>query len=253
MLLWQSATEDRRALFHPQPVEGEGELVAYATREAPELADSLRLLWSVHHYAVVVDTAAIADACTRIALWAERREMKLTAVQFAELAARVRPDSSPYSFTAGRLCRRNGEHQRAAIWYRRAQRLGRLANNLIDIANAQLGLGNLSSDLGNIATAEQHFLRAARAALRNGRRSLAAAAFHNLIGVTYDAGRKEEAVEHLRKAAAYYSVDHPRLDAEESQTLCTSSRRGRARFKSGSAGLSLPPPHWNSLDSAATR
>ncbi|HYW13088.1 MAG TPA: tetratricopeptide repeat protein [Longimicrobium sp.] len=139
--------------------------------------------------------------------------MKATAVQFAELAARLQPDDSARSFTAGRLCRRNGEHQRAAIWYRRALRLARIAGNHIDMANARLGMGNLESDLGNSASAEANFLKAARAALRNGRQSLAAAAFHNLIGVTYDSGRRDEALDHLRKAASYYSPDHPRFPA----------------------------------------
>jgi tetratricopeptide (TPR) repeat protein len=99
------------------------------------------------------------------------------------------------------------------MWYRRALRLGRLADNQIDIANARLGLGNLESDLGHMGRAEAHFWKAARAALRNGRRSLAAAAFHNLIGVTYDTGRKTDALEHLQKAARCYDPEHPRFPA----------------------------------------
>jgi tetratricopeptide (TPR) repeat protein len=213
VLLWTTAPEeDRSALFQPS-ADADSETLAYAMAEHPELSEALRVLWSVHKLPELADRIAIAGACSHIAGWAEAAGMKITAIQFAELAARLMLDSSVHSFTAARLCRRQGEQQRSAIWYRRALRLGRLADNQIDIANARLGMGNLESDLGNMAKAEGHFWKAARAALRNGRRSLAAAAFHNLIGVTYDSGRKADALEHLQKAARCYDPEHPRFPA----------------------------------------
>ncbi|HEX2078102.1 MAG TPA: tetratricopeptide repeat protein [Longimicrobium sp.] len=187
------------------------DLVAFASRDAPEIQIAINALWAVHTLPELAEVPEVGSACHTIALWAEANGMMETAVQFAELAARLELDSSVRSFTAGRLCRRKGEHQRAAIWYRRAARLGRLAGNLIDLANAQLGLGNLEFDLGHHGVAETHYLRAARAALRNGRRSLAAAAFHNLVAVTYELGRKSESLQHLKRAADYYRVDHPRF------------------------------------------
>lgn len=213
VLLWITAPEqDRPHLFQPD-AEAHSESLAFAVAERPELAEALRVLWTVHKLPELADAVTVAEAGSHIAGWAEAAGLKVTAIQFAELAARLRLDSSVHSFTAARLCRRHGEHQRAAIWYRRALRLGRLADNQIDIANARLGMGNLESDLGNIAKAEAHFWKAARAALRNGRRSLAAAAFHNLIGVAYDAGRKADALEHLQKAARCYDPEHPRFPA----------------------------------------
>jgi tetratricopeptide (TPR) repeat protein len=215
VLLWSLAEGEGRAdLFHPQPAaELADELVAYVAPANSVLSDSLLVLWKVHKQPELVDREHIAEVCGRVSAWAEKVGLKITAVQFAELAARLRLDSSSCSFSAARLCRRNGEYQRAAIWYRRALRLGRLANNQIDIANARLGMGNLESELGNLDAAEQHFWRAARAALRNGRRSLAAAAFHNLVGVAYDSGRRTDALSHLKKAAECYRPDHPRFPA----------------------------------------
>jgi tetratricopeptide (TPR) repeat protein len=215
VLLWNSALEaDRANLFHADPsAEPNDELISYAAASHPTLSEPLLVLWTVHKLPELVHAGHIADACSQISAWAENEGLKITAVQLAELAARLRLDSSAHSFTAARLCRRNGEHQRAAIWYRRALRLGRLAKSQIDIANARLGLGNLESDLGNLAAAERHFWQAARAALRNGRRSLAAAAFHNLVGLAYDSGRKSDALSHLKKAAECYRPDHPRFPA----------------------------------------
>lgn len=216
VLLWSTSAEAERAnlfQFRAGPHDSGDITAEYEELTDADLHDALLVLWDVHHRPESVDRSRISDSCSRVCAWSEGSGRKLTAIQFAELAARLLPDSSVHSFTAARLCRRNGEHQRASIWYRRALRLGRLAKNQIDIANARLGMGNLESDLGNVAAAEQHFWQAARAALRNGRRSLAAAAFHNLIGVTYDAGRKSDALSHLRRAAECYRPDHPRFAA----------------------------------------
>lgn len=213
VLLWGAARQGvRGTLFHPADAS-EAEPLSIAGTSHPELEDALTVLWSVHESAGAVNAPAVGNACSAVAAWAEGAALKRTAVQIAELAARLLPDSSELSFVAGRLCRRSGEFQRAAIWYRRALRLGRLADDLIDVANARLGMGNLESDLGNLRAAEENFWKAARAALRNGRRSLAAAAFHNLVGVTYDSGRRSEALEHLKRAAECYRPDHPRFPA----------------------------------------
>lgn len=210
-LLWGAAEPRARAGLFRSGDEPDLDVIAFAVREAPELNDALQTLWAIHRLPELADEEHTGSACHTVALWAEANGMMETAVQFAELAARLEPDSSGRSFTAGRLCRRKGEYQRAAIWYRRAARLGRLAGNLIDLANARLGLGNLEFDLGHGRVAEAHYVKAARAALRNGRRSLAAAAFHNLVAVTYELERKDESLQHLMRAAAYYRVDHPRF------------------------------------------
>ncbi|HEU0052916.1 MAG TPA: tetratricopeptide repeat protein [Longimicrobium sp.] len=186
-------------------------MIAYAVLETPDLKDAVQTLWIVQRMPELVDYIALADACGTVAEWAEARDMKETAVQYAELAARLQPDSASRAFTAGRLSRRMAETQRAGVWYWRSARLARRANNNIDRANAHLGLGNLEHDLGHYSTAERHYWKAARAALRNGRKSLAAAAFHNLLGVTYETGRPAEALEHLRRATEFYGQDHPRF------------------------------------------
>jgi len=211
VLLWCEADPaERRALFGVALFH-EPDLVAFAIRQAPDLREAIQTLWTVHTLPELADADAASDACYRVSRWAESQGIIRTAAQFAELAARLQPESAPRAFTAGRLCRRAGEVQRAAIWYSRSNRLARRAGSNIDRANAHLGLGNLEYDLGHHARAEQHFLKAARAALRNGRKSLAGAAHHNLVGVAYETGRVEEALQHLGIASEYYGADHPRF------------------------------------------
>ena len=209
--LWGGAkSEDRGELFAAVDPD-EARLIASAVTEGPELASAIRTIRTVREQPRQADADAVADASSVIVVWAEARDRKETALLFAELAALLQPASAARAFTAGRLSRRLGESQRAGIWYWRSARLARRANSNIDRANARLGLANLAHDLGKYPAAEAHLWKALRAALRNGRKSLAAAAYHNLIAVAYDTGRPTEALQFLKTAADYYQPDHPRF------------------------------------------
>lgn len=211
--LWQGAKpQERRGLFRSPDTRAHA-VLALALHDAPELEASVRTLFTPSSMPEVADQEELATACGAIVEWAEGNGLKETALQYAELGARLQPESAPRAFTAGRLARRLGDAQRAATWYWRSIRLARRANNNIDRANGHLGLGNLEHGSGRYSAAEAHFWKAARAALRNGRKSLAAAAFHNLVGVAYETGQKAVALDHLRKAAEFYTADHPRFPA----------------------------------------
>lgn len=217
VLLWTGCPPDQRAgLFRDAP-EGRGEPLAYATLAAPELREPLGVLLTVSVTPELADAGAVAEACARVAEWAEGQGMKETAVQFAEAAARIEPEVSRRAYTPGRLCRRLGAHHRSAMWYWRAARLARRAHKLgvrgseIDFANAHLGLGNLEHGLGHYEQARHHLFKAAHAALKVGRQSLAASAHHSLIGVTYNQGRVDEALQHAKQAARLYPSGHPRF------------------------------------------
>jgi len=102
------------------------------------------------------------------------------------------------------------------MWFRRAVRLARLSKAEkaeIDFAIAHLGWGNLVSDLGRFAEAEHHATKAYRAAMRRGRRSLAASAYHDLMTIAIHTERFEEAASFAANAVAFYRSDHPRLAA----------------------------------------
>lgn len=160
-----------------------------------------------------VPEGEVASACAEIWEWAERHELLPLALHFAELAARVEPESAPRASTAGRLCRRNRLLQRGTMWFRRASRIARLRNNDAEFSLARLGWSNLEQDLGNLIEAQKHAIKAFRAALRVGRRTDAAYAFHALGTVLIHQDRLDEAWVHLRSAIPSYPADHPRLPA----------------------------------------
>lgn len=217
VLLWTGCpAEDRAGLFRDAPRD-RGEPLAYATLAAPELREPLQVLLTVSVTPELADAGAVAEACGRVVEWAEARDMKETALQFAEAAARIEPEVSRRAYTPGRLCRRLGAHHRSAVWYWRAARLARRAQKLgvkgseIDFANAHLGLGNLELDLGHFERAQQHYWKAVQASLRVGRKSLAGSAHHNLLHVMIATERFAEAREHAQAAAKFYPAGHPRL------------------------------------------
>ncbi|HEU0016285.1 MAG TPA: hypothetical protein VFQ45_21580, partial [Longimicrobium sp.] len=153
----------------------------------------------------------LAAGAARIAEWAEQQGHKETAAQFAHLAARLEPGAAAYATTAGRLHRRLGDAVRAQLWLRRAVRLARTGGREIDFAIAHLAWGNLDHDAGRFLHAEHHFCKGYRAALRAGRRSLAGAAQHDLLGVKIHTQRFDEAWEHAWRAVEMYAAHHPRF------------------------------------------
>jgi tetratricopeptide (TPR) repeat protein len=219
VLLWTACPPENRAgLFRDAPAN-RGEPLAYTTLSATELREHLQTLLTVSATPELANASAVAEACAQVVEWAERHDMKETAVQFAEAAARLEPEVSRRAFTPGRLCRRLGAHHRSAMWYWRAARLARRAHKLgvkgseIDFANAHLGLGNLELGTGHFIAAERHYWKVIRAALRVGRQSLAGAGHHALIHLTTTTHRIAEAQNHARLAVSMYPAGHPRFPA----------------------------------------
>lgn len=211
VLLWAAARPGGRRGLFVRPLEQ----MLDALPEAPEVDGAIRELLALSAAPERAEPARVAAACAELALWAEGRGMKRTATHLAEAAARVEPHVSARSFTAGRLNRRLGDAVRAAMWYSRAARLARVAyargeeRSEVDFANAHLGYGNLQYDLGNHVAAEYHYLKAARAAWRSGRKSLAGMAHHALMTVYGDGERFTHAVEHAQEALRLYPAKHP--------------------------------------------
>jgi tetratricopeptide (TPR) repeat protein len=199
--------EDRTRLFHettspaldlPNELSPVGHVIRRMWRQEPHLEREL------------------AETCATVWEWAELRGYSELALQFAEAAARMEPNSSARCSTAGRLCRRKSERVRGTMWFRRAVRIARLSKAEkaeIDFAIAHLGWGNLESDLGRFAEAEHHATKAFRAAMRRGRRSLAASAYHDLMTIAIHTERFDEAASFAANAVAFYRSDHPRLPA----------------------------------------
>lgn len=157
------------------------------------------------------DPERVAAACGRVAEWAEGAELKGAALQFAELAAWAHPESAVFATSAGRLCRRRGEFERAKLWLRRALRIARREGNEIDFAEAHRGLGFVLVEEGKFAAAEPHFWKCIRAALRQGRRSIAGAGYHNLLLTAVHLEQWDDADVYAQRAIEFYKVGYPSL------------------------------------------
>ncbi|MDB4951303.1 MAG: hypothetical protein JWM27_3952, partial [Gemmatimonadetes bacterium] len=210
--LWSAAAPDQRAsLFHPASAPRLRDSLPAAAGADGELAAVLHALLDVCAAPASATAATVAAACEGAMRWAVVRGHRETAIQFAEAAAAAEPESAMRAYVAGRLNRDELSHDRATVWFRRAMRLARLAHSQIEFAIVQLGWGVLEQDRGSFANAEKLFRSAARGGFRNGRRSLAGAANHQLFNLTGYLGRMDEALESTSLAAALYPARHPRL------------------------------------------
>jgi tetratricopeptide (TPR) repeat protein len=176
-----------------------------------ELTDALHALEKIWFSPHLVEDSRLAEACTRIWQWAEEREHLEVALQFAELAARLDPDGADRAATAGRLCRRRREMPRGTMWFQRSLRQATRQNHLINKAIARLGWSALERDLGRLKEAEKHAIKGFRAAMRAGRRSLAASAAHEIMAALAYQERYDEAWLHARSAITMYKLTHPRF------------------------------------------
>lgn len=202
--LW-TAAEARSALFAPGGRE-------WAEDAWPaELVDAFSLLRAASAAPELARAPDLAAAAASVWEWADGAQHPETALQFAELAARLAPESASCATTAGRLARRLALHSRASQWFARATRLARLHADEIEFVTAHLAWGVLEDQVGNYLHAEAHFVKGYRRAMRAGRRSLAASAKHNLMGVAITTRRHDEAWGHAWDAARMYAAHHPRF------------------------------------------
>lgn len=195
-----------------------GELFEHGGRSWAEeawpgaLVDAFSVLRAASAAPEVARHADLATAAAAVWEWAEREGHREAALQFAELAARLEPDSSARAATAGRFCRRgSGLQGRAAQWYARALRLARLQDDEIAFVTARLGWGILEFNRGRYLHAESHFNVAFRRAMRVGRRSTAGLALHCRLGVAIACGRYDVAMRQAFEAVRLYAAHHPRF------------------------------------------
>jgi tetratricopeptide (TPR) repeat protein len=177
----------------------------------PELADAVGVLTALCVAPEEAGEAGVAAACEKVSEWATLGAHHETAIQFAEAAAWVEPTSSMRASTAARLLREVAAHSRARLWFARAVRLARRARSESAFAIAQLGWGTLEYDQGNVAEAYEHYIKATRAAERNGRSALVAAARHDLFVLALSEDKTDAALQHAERALAAYRKRHLRL------------------------------------------
>src|SRR5688500_2060434 len=158
----------------------------------PELDDALRTL--ADYLLGIGARKDAADALLRISDWALERGDAEPAIQCAEAAAALMPDSGRRALAAGRINRYYDEAARAALFYERAITLARLRRKWRTYIRAHLGLGQVKKGLGDPRAARAHYFTAARAARSlSGERWLAAQTRHDLLVLAAEEGVFNEA------------------------------------------------------------
>jgi tetratricopeptide (TPR) repeat protein len=178
----------------------------------PELDDALRT-FAGYLRGGETRTAA-ADALLRISEWALGRGAAEPAIQCAEAAAALFPESSRRALAAGRANRLTSEAARAAIFYERAVTMARFGRKWRTYVRAHVGLGQVKKALGDPVAARAHYYTAARAARSlSGEKWLAAQTRHDLLVLAAEEGAFDEALRHARHALEWYPRHHSRLPA----------------------------------------
>lgn len=155
-----------------------------------------------------------ADALLRIAEWALESGAAEAAIQCAEAAAALVPESSRLALAAGRANRLVGEAARSEMYYERAMTLARMRRKWRSYVRAHLGLGHAKKALGDPEAARAHYYTAARSARSlSGEKWLAAQTRHDLMALAGEQGDYLEALMHARHALEWYPRHHARFPA----------------------------------------
>jgi len=210
---WVDTPRERRGGLSQEPTREVRERFAFAAAEAPELADAFGTFALLARAADMLDGPQVADACQIVYNWAEARGLTETAVHFAESAARADDEDASRANLAGRTCRRAALNDRSSAWFARAFRLAVRAGWRQEALRALLGYGALLKNLGEYPEARKTLAKAARRALRHGRRRQAAEAHHDLLTIEAEAGTLPAAVAHAFRALNLNPLKHPYLRA----------------------------------------
>ena len=183
-----------------------------AAGTVPELRAELEVL--ARYAAGADEPRAPSDALVRVAEWAASKGLAEPAIQCAEAAAALVPESARRALAAARINRLFGEVSRAELFYERAITLARRTRRWRTYVRAHLGKGQVKKALGDAEAARAHYFTAARAARNlSGEKWLAAQTQHDLLVLAAEEGAFEEALGYARQALSWYPRHHARFPA----------------------------------------
>jgi tetratricopeptide (TPR) repeat protein len=187
-----------------------GEEIRAVAAGTPEIAQPLSFLADACW--VDEDTQKdLARASHRIAQWAGEQGFGELAVQFAEAAVALLPNSARANYEAGRMNRLFGNTGEAAVFYSRAICLARKKRWSVYV-RAHLGMGLLCEARGQRERAAAHYSTASQAAWSaSGERWLAALTEHDLLMLKVGDGDYAAAFQHARTAYLWMPKHHPNI------------------------------------------
>lgn len=223
VLLWSRTPEHRRARLFRRVGDPVRARIAAAADAAPLLADPLAVLLRLQEEPGAADAAAVAVACDRVYDWAERTGLQITATHFAEASAYAEPTNPRWAIRAGYMTRTKGGREmrdRSEVWHARGYVLAVHTKDREMVLRAMTGAGALMKDRGEYGAAWRLYLRAARRAVRTGRKRRAAVAFHYSFALAVETGHERVAVRDATEALRYYPLHDERLPALAHDVAC---------------------------------
>jgi tetratricopeptide (TPR) repeat protein len=168
----------------------------------------------------------LTAACRAVAEWAEDHSYSITAITYAEVAARLLQEDAEMANLAGRACRRAGERARAELWYERGGGLARRAGDAKQYVDSHLGYGNLLRDFGEYGRALHWIKRAGVSARKQGLRESGAEALHDAFTLAYLREDLVRASSLVRRAARLYPIHARRVPYFGADLALLLARRG---------------------------
>ncbi|HST58405.1 MAG TPA: hypothetical protein VLK84_06955 [Longimicrobium sp.] len=206
----ESEPEVRARLFNP-PSRNVTEKRRDARACASELAGAFDTFGLLLETPLTVHGGGLAAACEQVVTWAQEREFRETAIEWAEIAALVDPANPRFANLAGRVTRNSDEYDRAEVWFRIGLGYARENDDTIELIRGHLGYGTLCKLLGRVKGARKHLNAGANMAWRDGPPSLAAEAQHDLCAMLIVRGHLSEALERAQRALLWYPKSHHRI------------------------------------------
>jgi tetratricopeptide (TPR) repeat protein len=177
----------------------------------PETKKPLRVIARMMGAAAATPADGVADACARLARWADREGKLGSALAFMQAAAIAAPDDSRAAYETGRLARRAAEYARASSWFEEAtSRALRMENHAVH-ALAHIGMGNLHLQRGSFPKAQRSHTEALTIARRHGLREIEGMACHDLFVIADESSDFAAADRWAAAALRAYGPGHPRL------------------------------------------
>lgn len=210
-LLWARIPARKRRDLFQAPTPKRFEYTVRAREAAPELTEALGTFHQLCWMPQATSRDQVAAACTQVYKWAEARSDLVMAAYFAETASLADPRNPARANEAARLCRRAALHSRASQWYERAFVLAKRIKDREQSLWALLGYGSLLYGIGLFAQAQDAYEKAARRALRTGRRREAADAHHDLLILHMDLENYARATAHALEAIELYPRRNARI------------------------------------------
>lgn len=212
VMTWALTPAAEHPGLFPDGAEEEGRRLLEASAVPPELLPALGTVCELLGDPPGADPKRVAEACARIADWAEQRgDAPATALRFMQAAATCSPNDARIAYRAGRIARQRASWDVAELWFRHSSTVGRRSHDWEAHATAYLGLGNTYYHQGRYSLAKREHMKALRVSKRHGLQELQGRAYHDLLVLANMTCDNENAETIAQKAFRAYGPLHPNI------------------------------------------